>query len=455
MRPENVCNKPLPKREKAGAHLREMEPIDLEERVISKIAWKLIPFLCVCYMAAFLDRVNVGFAKDQMVADLGLSNAVYGAGAGIFFIGYFLFEVPSNLILERVGARIWIARIMIVWGLISGCMMFVEGPLTFYALRFLLGAAEAGFFPGVIFYMTHWFPAAYRSRTTAVFMTAAVLSNVFGSPLSGVLLELDGVLGLRGWKWLFLIEALPSVLLGVAVFLRLPKSPRDAKWLEPEELSWLLHRLDSERAAVEAGHQMTLRQAFTDSRVIVLCLVYFTAVIGGYGLDFFQPTLIKQAFPDATPKLVGVINAVPPLVAVFIMILHGRSSDQRAERKLHFAAAVWWASAGLFLASLPLPAGVALGALALAVSGRWSAVAPFWGLSTAFLSGTAAAGAIALINSVGNLGGFAGPYIMGWLKDATGDYRIGLRVLSLLMFLGGVLATTIRAKPAVVAHSDA
>jgi ACS family tartrate transporter-like MFS transporter len=438
-----------------SAHLRKMKPLELEERVISKIAWKLIPFLCICYMAAFLDRVNVGFAKEQMVADLGLSNAVYGAGAGMFFIGYFLFEVPSNLILERVGARIWIARIMILWGLISACMIFVEGPLTFYVLRFLLGAAEAGFFPGVIFYMTHWFPAAYRSRTTAVFMTAAVLSNVFGSPLSGVLLELDGVLGMRGWKWLFVAEAIPSVLLGIVVFLRLPKSPRDAAWLEPEERAWLENRLEAERAAVVADHEMTLRQAFTDSRVMLLCLVYFTAVIGGYGLDFFQPTLIKQAFPDATPKLVGVINALPPLFAVFVMIWHGRSSDRRAERKLHFAAAVWWAAAGLFLASLPLSAGVALAALALAVSGRWSAVAPFWGMSTAFLSGTAAAGAIALINSVGNWGGFAGPYIMGWLKDTTGDYRIGLRVLALVMFLGGALALTIRVKkPTIVADVE-
>jgi len=281
------------------------------------------------------------------------------------------------------------------------------------------------------------------------------LSNVVGSPLSGFLLELDGILGLRGWKWLFIVEALPSLLLGVAVFLRLPKSPADAKWLEPEELSWLKNRLDTERAAVEVDHKMTLGQAFTDPRVILLCFVYFTAVIGGYGLDFFQPTLIKQAFPGASPKLVGVINAVPPLVAVFVMILHGRSSDRRGERKLHFAAAVWWAAAGLFFASLPLPAIVSLAALALAVSGRWSAVAPFWGLSTAFLSGTAAAGAIALINSVGNLGGFAGPYIMGWLKDATGDYRIGLRILATIMFLGGVLALTIRTrKPSPVADVD-
>jgi MFS transporter, ACS family, tartrate transporter len=423
-----------------------MEASDPEKRIVAKVTYKLIPFLCACFMAAFLDRVNVGFAKEQMIVDLGLSNAIYGFGAGIFFVGYFLFEVPSNLILARVGARVWIARIMIVWGIISACMVFAEGPTSFYVLRFLLGAAEAGFFPGVIFYMTHWFPAAYRSRTIAVFMTAAVVSNIVGSPLSGFLLEMDGVLGLHGYKWLFLVEAVPSIVLGVLVFLRLPSGPRDAKWLEPDEVTWLEARLAAEREAVEAEHKVTLKQAFTDPRVLLLCLVYFTHVIGGYGLDFFQPTLVKQAFPTATPRLVGLINAIPPFVAAFVMNAHGRSSDRRRERKWHFAVAAWWAAGGLILASLPLPPGLALLALALAVSGRWSSVAPFWGLSTAFLSGTAAAGAIALINSVGNLGGFAGPYVMGWLKDATGDYRVGLRILAATMFLGGFLALTVRVR---------
>jgi ACS family tartrate transporter-like MFS transporter len=426
-----------------------MTAIEFERRVVAKIAWRLIPFLCACFMAAFLDRVNVGFAKEQMAADLGLSNAIYGLGAGIFFIGYFLFEVPSNLILERVGARIWIARIMIVWGLVSASMIFAQGPTSFYALRFLLGAAEAGFFPGIIFYMTQWFPASYRSRTIAVFMTAAVLSSVLGAPLSGVLLDLDGVWGLRGYKWLFVVEALPSIALGAAVFLRLPASPREATWLAPDERDWLEARLAGERkaAAAEARHEMTLRQALTHPRVLLLCAIYFGEVIGGYGLDFFLPTLMKQAFPHVGAKMLGLIIAIPSLFAVFVMVAHGRSSDRRNERRFHFAAAVFWASAGLLLASLPVPRAVALVALALAVSGRWSAVAPFWGLSTAFLSGTAAAGAIALINSVGNLGGFVGPYLMGWLKDATGGYETGLRALGFLMFSSGVLALTIRVRP--------
>jgi ACS family tartrate transporter-like MFS transporter len=424
-----------------------MTNADYERRVLAKIAWRLIPFLCVCFMAAFLDRVNVGFAKEQMAADLGLSNAVYGLGAGIFFIGYFLFEVPSNLILARVGARIWIARIMIVWGLISASMIFARGAASFYALRFLLGAAEAGFFPGIIFYMTHWFPAAYRSRTVALFMTAAVFSSVVGSPLSGILLDLDGAWGLRGYKWLFLVEALPSIVLGVAVLLRLPASPREAAWLGKGELEWLEARLAAERQSAETKHATTLRQALTDPRVLLLCAIYFGEVIGGYGLDFFLPTLMKQAFPLAGAKVLGLLIAIPSLFAAFVMVAHGRSSDRRSERRFHFAAAVFWAAAGLVLASLPVPRTVALAALALAVSGRWSAVAPFWGLSTTFLSGTAAAGAIAFINSVGNLGGFAGPYLMGWLKDATGGYETGLRVLGLLMFSSGALALTIRPRP--------
>jgi len=231
-----------------------MPPQDFEQSLMKKLTWKLIPFLCICFMAAFIDRVNVGFAKDTMGAELGFSTAVYGFGAGVFFIGYFLFEVPSNLILERVGARLWIARIMIVWGLISGAMAFVSGTTSFYVLRFLLGAAEAGFFPGVILYLTYWFPAAYRSRTIALFMTAAVMSNIIGSPISGMLLELNGAWGLRGYQWLFMVEALPSLVLGVVVFLRLPNGPRQAKWLSTEELSWLENRLQKERAVQEPTH---------------------------------------------------------------------------------------------------------------------------------------------------------------------------------------------------------
>jgi ACS family tartrate transporter-like MFS transporter len=398
-------------------------------------------------MAAFLDRVNLSFAKSQMAIDLQLDAAAYGLGAGIFFIGYFLFEVPSNLILERVGARVWIARIMVTWGIISSGMMFVQGEWSFYILRFLLGAAEAGFFPGVIFYMTNWFPASYRSRTVAIFMTAAVVSTVIGSPLSGLLLELDGTAGLHGWQWMFLIEGLPSIILGVAVFIVLPSAPKEAKWLSEEERGWLESRIESERAAAGGKTEhMSVGKALSDPRVMLLCFVYFCNVVGGYGLDFFQPTLVKQVFPEASPAEVGYFNAIPALLTVFVMNLYGRSSDRRGERKWHYVGALCWAATGLFLASLPVPPVVALTALVLAVSGRWSAIAPFWGLSTAFLSGRAAAGAIALINAVGNLGGFAGPYVMGFLEKSTGSNAVGLRILSAVMFLGAILAANARIK---------
>ncbi len=421
-----------------------MQATDLERRVIAKITWKLIPFLCACYLAAYLDRVNVSFSKVYMLADLKFSNAAYGLGAGIFFVGYFLFEVPSNLILQRVGARLWIARIMILWGVISFCMMFVRTEMHFYVLRFFLGAAEAGFFPGIIFYLTCWFPRAYRSRTIAVFMTAAVGSSVVGSPLSGEILKMGGTLGLRGWQWLFVIEAVPSILLGCVVLALLPDGPADARWLDRDELEWLRTRLRLEHESTDAGHKMTLPQALADPRVLTMCLVYFALCLGGYGLDFFQPTLVKEAFAQASPTAIGFINAVPQLCALFAMVAYGRSSDRLDERKFHYAGAIGVASLGLLLVSYPLPPWLALTAMTVAVCGRWSSVAPFWGFVTTFLSGTAAAGAIALINSVGNLGGFAGPYLMGWLKDASGDYRRGLQVLAAGMLAGGVIVLAVR-----------
>jgi ACS family tartrate transporter-like MFS transporter len=422
-----------------------MPESELERRVVRKITWKLIPFLCACYLAAYLDRVNVGFTKVQMVTDLKFSDAVYGLGAGIFFVGYFLFEVPSNLVLERLGARVWIARIMIVWGLISLSMMFVKTAAAFYALRFLLGAAEAGFFPGIIFYLTCWFPVAYRSRTIAVFMTAAVGSSVVGSPLSGALLQLDGWLGLRGWQWLFVVEAVPSIVLGITVLSRLANTPAEARWLEADELRWLKQRLRSERPKAETSRtKPSLVATLTNPRVLTLCAVYLALCLGGYGLDFFQPTLVHESFPGASTLAVGFINAVPQFLALFAMVLYGRRSDRKAERRLHFAGAIWVAAAGLVLASVHLPASIALLALAISVCGRWSSVAPFWGFTTTSLSGAGAAGAIALINSVGNLGGFVGPYLMGWLKDVSGDYHAGLRLLSGAMVAGGLIVLGVK-----------
>ena len=417
----------------------------LEPRVMSKLTWRLIPFMCLCYMTAFLDRVNVGFAALDMKADLKYSDAVYGLGAGIFFIGYFLFEVPSNVILEKVGARIWIARIMILWGFISSAMMFAKTAWLFYLLRFLLGAGEAGFFPGMILYLTYWFPTSYRSRTVALFMTAAALSGVIGSPLSGFLLDHHPV-WLKGWQWLFVIEGIPSVLLGFAVLFFLPNGPREARWLDAEELNWLTTRLEVERAEREKSHHLTLWQALSHPLVLVLSLLYFLIVIGGYGLDMFMPQVLKLAFPAVSTSVLGLIAAIPPLITVFAMIFWGRHSDHRRERRWHVALPAWWAALGLLLATCGVPPIVSVLALTLAVSGRWSCIPPFWGLPTAFLSGTAAAGGIAMINSIGNLGGFAGPFIMGWFKDQTGSYSLGLRVLAGAFIAGGLLSLCLKVK---------
>jgi ACS family tartrate transporter-like MFS transporter len=421
---------------------------EYEAQLMRKLTYKLMPFLCLCFMAAFLDRVNVGFAKEQMSKELGMDATVYAAGAGIFFIGYFAFEVPSNLILAKVGARGWIARIMITWAIISASFAFVQGETSFYVLRFLLGAAEAGFFPGVIYYLTKWFPSTYRSRTVALFMMAAAGTGIIGSPLSGALLSLDGVAGLAGYKWLFLVEAVPSFLLGIWLFLRLPNGPEEAKWLSSSEKSWLTERLERDRLAAGPSAHTSFKQALTDPRVLVLCFVYFTHVLAGYGVDFFLPTLIKGAYKGASSFVVGCITGIPAIFAILIMGPYGRSSDRRNERKWHYALAVWCSALGLLVVSFhPLPI-VAVIALGVVVAGRWSAVAPFWGLTTAFLSGTAAAGSIALINAVGNLGGICGPYIMGWSEKHLGSHDWGLRVLSLLVLVGGLIAIRVKVQAA-------
>jgi ACS family tartrate transporter-like MFS transporter len=420
-----------------------MEAPALERQVMSKATWRLVPFMCLCYLVAYLDRVNVGFAALEMKLDLKFSDAVYGFGSGVFFIGYFLFEVPSNIILERVGARLWIARIMLVWGVISAAMILVKTVWVFYILRFLLGAGEAGFFPGMILYLTYWFPTAFRSRTVALFMAAAAMAGVVGSPLSGFLLDHHPA-WMKGWQWLFIIEAIPAMLLGIGVLLYLPDGPKRVRWLDEAELSWLTARLDSERAAREEKHSMSLWQALSHPRVLVLSLLYFLIVIGGYGLDMFLPQVLGAAFPAVSKTVLGQIAGIPPLFTVFVMILWGRHSDARRERRWHVALPSWWAALGLLLATLPVPPMVSVIALSLAVSGRWSSIPPFWGLPTAFLSGTAAAGGIALINSIGNLGGFVGPYLMGWFKDHTGDYALGLRLLAGAFVAGGILSLSLK-----------
>jgi MFS transporter, ACS family, tartrate transporter len=418
-----------------------------ERRVLAKVTWRLMPLLCFCFMAAFLDRVNVGFAKLTMLADLGLSQAAYATGAGIFFVGYFLFEVPSNLLLQRFGARVWIARIMLVWGIVASCMMLVSGARSFYALRFVLGAAEAGFFPGVIFYLTHWYPRAYRSRTVSVFMVAAVVSFVVGSPLSGWLMD-HPQLGLASWQWLFLVEGVPSLVLGVVVFLVLPDGPRSAAWLTREESAWLSARLTAEREEQERAEHLTLRQAFADPRILLLSLIYFLGVVAAYGLDFFSPTMLAQSFPGLSKSSLGWVAAIPPLITIPAMIIHGRSSDARHEHRWHVAGAVFAQSAGFWVLAFGPPPWLVVVAMTVSVAGRWCFIGPFWGLPTALLTGTAAAGGIALINSIGNLGGQAGPVLMSSLASPSGGLAPGLLALGVVTLACGIIVLTVPIRPA-------
>ena len=400
----------------------------LEQRTIAKVTSRLVPFLVLCYFVAYLDRVNVGVAALTMNEDLGLSSAAFGFGAGIFFLAYFLFEVPSNLFLERVGARKWIARIMFTWGLISGGMAFATGEWSFFSLRVLLGIAEAGFFPGIIFYLTLWFPAVYRARIIGYFMAAIPLSTVIGAPVSGLLLNMHGLAGLKGWQWLFLIEAIPALLLSVVVFFYLTDRPAGATWLAPDEREWLVARLDQERRQRESVRHYSVAEALLNFKVLALSLVYFGAVATNYGLSFFLPQIVK-AFGVSNLQA-GLIAALPYVVGTISIVLWGRRSDRKLERRFHLAFPLFIAAAGIAASTLVDDPRLRMLAFSIAGFGIFGNLPVFWTFPTAFLSGPAAAGGIALINSIGNLAGFAGPFAMGWLKDHTGTYTAGLLTLS-------------------------
>jgi MFS transporter, ACS family, tartrate transporter len=415
----------------------------LEAPTIAKVSKRLVPFLIVCYFVAYLDRVNVGFAALTMNQDLGLSQTAFGFGAGIFFIAYFIFEVPSNLLLERFGARKWIARIMLSWGILSGAMAFIPSIAratglgnehSFYLLRVLLGAAEAGFFPGIIFYLTLWFPAEYRARIVGYFMAAIPLSTVIGAPISGVLLYLHGGLGLAGWQWLFIIEAVPAILLSGVVFFYLTDRPAEAAWLAPDERNWLARRLETERRHRESVHSYTVMQSLVNPRVIGLSLVYFGAVATNYGLSFFLPQIVKTF--GLNTFLTTLVSAAPYVVGVIGMVWWGRRSDRLVERRFHAAFPLFVAAAGIAASTALDDPTLKMLALCVAGFGIFACLPVFWTLPTAFLSGAAAAAGIAVINSIGNLAGFAGPFAMGWIKDTTGSYAGGLLLLAGL----GVLA---------------
>jgi MFS transporter, ACS family, tartrate transporter len=421
--------------------------VDLERATLAKVTRRFAPFLFLLYIVCFLDRVNVGFAALQMNHDLGFSAAVYGFGAGVFFLGYALFEVPSNLILVRVGARVWIARIMVTWGLLAAAMMFVRGPLSFYGLRFLLGVAEAGFFPGIIYYLSQWFPAAERAKAVARFMTAIPLASVVGGPLSGALLGLRGHFGLAGWQWLFLLEGLPAVVLGFVVLAYLTDRPEEASWLTTTERAWLSTRMSREHEACEQRHGLSVLQALSNGTVWQLALlILLCASFGQYVLGLWLPQIVR-GFSGLSDFMVGLVTAVPNLAAAAAMVLVGAHSDRSGERVIHIAAAASVAALG-FLASAYLHSPVLIVlALSLGAAGLQSAHGPFWTLPSMFLSGRAAAGGIALINSLANLSGFVGPYVIGLLRGASGDFHSGLLLLALVPLAGAALALRLRRSP--------
>ena len=415
-------------------------PDELEARVIRRISWRILPFVMLLYFVSFLDRVNVGFAAFTMNKAIGLSPAAYGLGGGLFFIGYFLFEVPSNLILHRIGVRVWIARVMVTWGIVSACSAFVTGPHSFYALRFLLGVAEAGFFPGIILYLSHWFPLRYRAIAAAAFMAAAPISTAIGSPISGALMEIPRFAGLSNWQSLYLIEAAPAVVLGFVVLKFLTDKPEDATWLAADEREWLIERLKSEQTTAAFTHEGGLTSVWRtmcDLRVLALSLIYLGTSAGLYTLGLWAPLILRQ-FKYSSLET-GWINALPSVIAVLAMTIWARHSDQTLERTWHIVIPCAAACLGFIWAGSTHTAIGVICALVFVNVGISAAKAPLWAMASTFMSGTAAAAGIAMINSIGNLGGFIGPYMIGWIKGKTGSYTGGLYGVGATLALSAVL----------------
>ncbi len=421
-------------------------PID-GDKLYTKVAWRIIPFLFILYIVAFLDRANVSYAALDFKKDLGIGDAAYGFGAGVFFIGYFLFEVPSNLILERVGARVWITRIMISWGLVSASFMFMWNEHSFYALRFLLGVTEAGFFPGMILYLSYWFPVRLRARMVSRFMAAIPVSYIIGAPLSGwILASLNGYWGMAGWKWLFLIEGLPAIALGFVVWFWLTDRPAKAAWLTPGEREWLEADLEVDRARVVDGGRKDIKGAFTDYRVYWLVALYLTNVIANYGLGLWVPQIIKASSEGMSTLTATLLTMIPWIFTGIVMVTNGWHSDHTNERRWHIAGPHLVAAAALLvgLAFLDNPYMLII-CLSVTLAGVNSALGPFWALPASFLTGAAAAGGIAVINSIGNLGGQVGPYTVGALMKSYG-YSGGFITIAIALVVGAVLVLLFKAK---------
>ena len=423
----------------SGTHANEQE----RKRVYAKVFWRIMPFLMLCYVIAYLDRVNVGFAKLQMSVDLGFSETVFGLGAGVFFLGYFLFEVPSNILMHKVGARVWIARIMITWGILSAGFMYVETPTQFYVLRFLLGLAEAGFYPGIILYLTYWYPSHRRAKVIAVFMSGIPVAGILGNPLSGWIMDaFHGTTGMHGWQWMFVIEAIPAVLIGLATLAYLDNGIAKAKWLSADEKKLLEDEITADQHGKESIRSFS--DIVGDKRVWLMCLIYFCFVMGQYGLTLWMPTLVKAT--GVTGNLhIGLLSAIPFGCAIVAMNLIGRSADARRERRWHLIVPAMMGAVGFVGAALFADnTAISIASLSLAAAGVLTCAPLFWSLPTAFLSGAAAAVGIAAINSVGNLAGFVSPYLIGYLKDLTHSGATGMYMLAGMLVTGSiaVLATS-------------
>ena len=427
-------------------------PVSLSaaDAVYRKVSWRLIPLLFVCYIVAYLDRVNVGFAKLQMQDALQFSEAVYGLGAGIFFIGYFLFEVPSNVLMHKVGARRWIARIMITWGLLSAATMFVDSPTTFYVIRFFLGAAEAGFFPGIILYLTYWYPAARRGKATSLFLAAIPFAGILGGPISGWILQgMAGVNGWQGWQWLFLLQGLPTVALGLVIWRYLDDRVKDAAWLSPAERELIAREIAADNAGKS---EVSIWRVMAQGRVWLLALVYFSFVSGLYGISFWLPSIIKAIGVKGALDI-GLLSAIPWTFGVVAMYLTARSADRRLEHRWHSAIAAVVGAAGLLMSvAMHGSAAWSMVGLTIATMGIMSTLPVFWGMPTGFLGGAAAAAGIAFINSFGNLSGFAAPFMIGVIKDATKSTDAGLHMLAALLVIGAVLV--LRVKPSTTSSAS-
>ncbi|MGV9633070.1 MFS transporter [Nocardia rhamnosiphila] len=417
----------------------------LERSTVRTIMWRILPFVFVCYIVNYIDRANLAFASIHMRAELGLTSQAFGLAAGLFFIGYFFFEVPSNVLMQKVGARIWIARILVTWGVVSASMMFVQNPTQLYILRFLLGVAEAGFYPAIVVYLTYWFRKKELATAMALFLTAIPLSYVLASPLSALIIEHISWAGISGWRWMFMLEAAPAIIMGVVAFFFLVEKPANAQWLTDEQKRWLQAELDGEESSVEGAHQHTgIWRAITNPKVLYLALIYLICQAGVYGISYWMPQILRQYSDTISNVQVGLVNTIPYLLSMFVMVWWAKRSDRTGERKIHTSIALGIGGVAMGASAFTGSLVFAVFAISIALAGLYAFRGPYWSIPTLFLTRSTAAISIAAINAFGNLGGFVGPYGVGLIEDLSGSKTAGLIFLSSLILTGTVLCLLLR-----------